>query len=290
MIKHFTGILIFLSIINSQVISKDNSHLQNYDVYKKDAVQFVLPQKLAEVSGLTFTDDGSLFCHNDEKGAVHQINYNTGEIVKTFYLGNWTVAADFEGIAYSNGKFYLITSSGKLYEFKEGNDGEKVEYEVYDTGASAKFDIEGLCYDPETNSLLFACKEYPGKNFKDKRAVYSYSLETHVTNINPRFLIDLDDLKDDYKIKEFYPSGIERHPTGDSFFVISAKGEKAIVEISKEGEIVDAENLEKDLHRQPEGITFDPNGVLIIADEASGKKPALTKYFPKKYYEELNGQ
>lgn len=273
---------LIVAVLTNIYSAQNKGYLKNYSFEKNRAVQFSLNQKLDEISGLAF-NNSKLFAHNDEKGTIFEIDNITAQIKKSFFLGRWTVIADFEGIAFADSFFYLITSDGVLYKFKEGKEGEAVDYEIIKTGLSSKFEIEGLCFDPETNSLLFACKDYPGKGYKGYRAVYSFSLKDFKTSRKPRFLISLKDLKREYNIKNFFPSGIERHPSGDSFFIISAKDDAAIVEISKKGEILHAVDIKNSLYKQPEGITFDQDGVLIIADEANARKPTLTKYFPKKY-------
>jgi hypothetical protein len=97
----------------------------------------------------------------------------------------------------------------------------------------------------------------------------------------PRFLISLKKLKKKYNIKDFYPSGIIRHSSGDSFFILYSKGGPGLIEVSAEGDILGAAELNKKIHRQPEGITLIENDVLIIADEGDGKSAAITKYYPQ---------
>ena len=47
------------------------------------------------------------------------------------------VADDFEGIAVAEGRIYLVTSAGRLYECREGADGASVLFQVYATGPGA---------------------------------------------------------------------------------------------------------------------------------------------------------
>ena len=245
-------------------ITKDttiDSELSKYNFEPEGSLRIKLPGELQEISGLTMTDDGRMFGHNDEKGFVYQIDYTVGDIVKKFSLGKKYEREDFEGIAFANNTFYVVSSNGDIYEFEEGNDGESVTYNVIETDLKSKFDVEGLCFDPETNSLLLACKGYPGKGFKRQKAVYSFSLDEMKLEKEPRFLIDLSEIK-----KMFNPSGIERSPNTGTFFIIAANG-NAIIEISKEGKLIDEKKLPPIIHEQPEGITFAPDKSLIISDE-----------------------
>ena len=246
-----------------------NSELSKYNFEPKESLVIKLPGELQEISGLTMTDDGRLFGHNDEKGFVYQIDYSNGDIIKKFSLGEKYEREDFEGIAFANNKFYMVTSSGDIYELNEGNDGESVSYNVLKTELKSKNDVEGLCYDPETNSLLLACKGYPGKGFKKKKAVYSFSLDEMKLDDKPRFLINLSEIK-----KTFNPSGIERNPNTGTFFIIAANG-NAIIEISKDGMLIDKKKLSPIIHEQPEGITFAPDKSLIISNEGDFKRGSI---------------
>ncbi|MGD8779990.1 MAG: SdiA-regulated domain-containing protein [Ignavibacteria bacterium] len=263
----FLSFIYFLILISC----RDQYDFQNGTVVK-------LFDGLNEVSGLVYSSDGKLFAHNDEIGKIYEVDPKTGKEVKRFFLGKWTAEADFEGIAISRNYFYLITSNGLLYQFKEGKNRQAVNYKTYRTGLSASNNIEGLCYDKKTNTLLIACKEDPGKKYKGYRAVYSYVLNEYKLKKEPRFLISLKKLKDDFGIKKFYPSGIEKNPVSNTFFIISAREEPCLVELSESGEILDAKKLKKNDHPQPEGITFDSENNLIISDEAAGKRAKLTIY------------
>lgn len=238
----------------------------------------ILPSKLNEISGIVFSDDERLFCHDDEKASVYQIDPKTGKIIKTFFLGSWGVEADFEDIAIAENKFYLITSKGILYEFEEGNDKEKVAFNIIDLKFSSKFEIEGLYYDDEYNSLLISTKDYAGKKYDDERAVYSFSLEKKQLADKPRFLISLKQLKKQYDIKDFFPSAITKHPVSKNFLILSSKGKPALIEISPSGKLLNGIKLSKSDHPQPEGIAVSKNGGIYISDEADKKSPKLTYY------------
>jgi uncharacterized protein YjiK len=236
-----------------------------------------LSEKLYEISGLALTNDGRIFCHTDEDGTVFEIDPNSGDIVKEFSLGPGKVREDFEGIAISRNYFYLVTSSGNLYRFKEGKNKEKVKYEIFRTPLSISYDVEGLCYDPETNSLLLACKEFAGLDYRNKRAVYSYSLNKMKLNEKPRFLLSIKEIEKATDKNIFSPSGMERHPKTGTYFLLTGKG-RAIVEISKKGKVLAEENLNEKIHKQPEGITFLPDLTMLISDEGAGGKARLTRY------------
>jgi uncharacterized protein YjiK len=250
-----------------------------------------LPKKLNELSGLAMKSDGRLFGHNDEKADILQIDPHSGSIIKSFSVGEKTLKDDFEGIAIVDDLFYLVTSGGEIYEFREGSDDAKVSYKKYKTKLNSRNDVEGLCYDPNTESLLIACKGDPGKNYNGKRAVYSFSLKKKELMNKPRFLISINEISDledsgfAQKLGDFFlltdskfaPSGIEKHPQSDSFYILSSQG-PAIIEISAEGKLLSRMTLNRKHHNQPEGITFSSDMSLLIGDEAGNDKAKITTY------------
>jgi len=284
------AVLLILLLI---YFNPSNYELSSYFSSPERRQQVKLSKKLKEISALTLSPDGRLFANDDEKAIIYQIDIHSGDIIKSFKVGDKKVEkGDFEGLAVAGSVFYLITSNGDIYEFHEGENDETVSFRKYKTWLKSDQDVEGLCYDPETNALLVACKGDPGKGYKNKKAVYSFSLTKRELNKDPRFVLDIDEIVADERdefieklgdfflltsIKTFAPSGIERHPVTGHFFVLSALG-KRIIEISAEGKLLHKEKLDIDHHQQPEGITFLADMSLLISDEGMDERATLTTY------------
>ena len=130
--------------------------LEDYGLRAESATRWELPRRLREISGLAMTRDHRLLAHNDEAGVVFEIDYRNGSIVKEFQLADMEdpVADDFEGIATADGRIYLVTSSGRLYECREGAAGESVLFRVHTTGVGRDCEIEGLAYDEGARRTL----------------------------------------------------------------------------------------------------------------------------------------
>jgi len=222
---------------------KDSSYteLSKYDLDSKNPKVIKLPKELTEISGMTMTPDGRLFAQQDENGNIFQVDYTNGNVIKKFALGNPVIKEDFEDIAYANNKFYLLKSSGDIYEFDEGDDGEKVEFKIHKTELNHANDVEGLCFDSESNSLLLACKGASGTGDNEDKTIYSFSLDSMKLNKTPRFILSLEDIK-----KNFNPSGIEKNPFTGTYFIIAANGNE-IIEISKDGKILGRNSLSADV-------------------------------------------
>src|SRR5262245_29444912 len=62
------------------------------------ASEWKLPGALRELSGFATDANGRLFAHNDEAAIVHELDYVTGRIVKSFAFGDPPLRGDWEGI------------------------------------------------------------------------------------------------------------------------------------------------------------------------------------------------
>ncbi|MFZ0452966.1 MAG: SdiA-regulated domain-containing protein [Ignavibacteriaceae bacterium] len=266
---------IFLIILIAGNYILPQSHLNDYNY--KNPKRFRLSAYLKEISGLAATEDNRIFTHDDEKGIIYQLDYRNGKIVKRFSVANKIPDRDFEGIAIAKDKFYLITSSGDIYEFNEAENGKNSKSKIYRTGLTVSYNIEGLCFDSSTNSLLIACKGFPGKNLKGYRAVYSYDLKEKKLNKKPRFLISLKYLDKRYRLKNFSPSAIEYNSATGTFFILSSHV-KAVIEVSTKGIILNGISLPGNIHAQPEGLTFTKDMKMIISDEGRGGRGTITVY------------
>jgi uncharacterized protein YjiK len=269
-------ILLVLIISLLSNCQENNSYeFDNYKLNKKNNIKIALPKGLDEISGLAYLGDNNIITHNDEYGIVYKIKLPSGKVTNKFILGDKLASGDFEGIAVVEDTLYLVTSSGVLYRYPGFAAENFTEFEKIKTGLKAEHNVEGLCYDPATNSLLLACKDKAGKGYKGFKAVYAFNLEKMSLENKPRFLISTDELKDKFNIKKISPSGIEKNPISNTFFIISVD-EEAIIEISPDGKILDAKLFDSNKHKQPEGITFLDDGSLILADEGNHGKGFIT--------------
>lgn len=268
---------VFIAVVLwSQTPENQKSIIRSYDFITKDPVHIELPKKLREISGLALNENDRVFAHDDERGIIYEIDPQDGTFKKRFYFGHLVRKADFEGLEWDGKRFYLVTSQGEIIALKEGRDKESVDYEVFETGLSRKYNIEGICFDPETASLLLACKDYPGSDYDGFRAVYTVHIHEKRREPEPRFLIPRETINELLSTEDFKPSGMARHPLTGTFFIISAQ-DRSIIELSTKGEILGMSRLKKKWHRQPEGIAISSDYKILIADEG-GKHGTLTMY------------
>ncbi len=237
-----------------------------------------LPKRLAEISGLAVTRDGRLLGHNDEKAVVSEINLESGEIMKSFSLGDPPEAGDFEGIAVGErDAIYLITSTGRLYRFAEGANDAHVPFETFETGLAPVCEVEGLAYHPAQQSLIVACKTNHARNMRKTVALYAWSVRTRTLGAEPWLTASADEIAAAAGVEGFHPSSVEIDPATGRVILLAAR-ERAMAELDPDGSIVAARQL-GDAHNQAEGAAILPDGALVIADEAaSGLRAGISRY------------
>jgi uncharacterized protein YjiK len=234
--------------------------------------QWTLPNRLNEISGLALTDDERLLAVTDEIAVVYELDYTDGHLVKAFAFGDPPVRDDFEGIAVRNGVVWLMTSDGRLLAGPEGGNGDSVGFEQYDTGLRRTCELEGMSTDASGRSLALICKEERGD--KDLQ-VFVWNPDTDEKH---RFELPEREIEDAADEKEISPSGIEVSTRTGNYLVVAAR-QNLVFELAADGRFSGViMRLDKDRHRQAEGITMTADGRLLIADEAGGGRARLAVY------------
>lgn len=305
----FSHFLFFISVLNihvncnstniaatSDAMPSTSAYNLQYDLENPDHT-LKMPEKLNEISGITLsTDEKHLLAVEDEHGIVYTVDKSTGDILKeTVFWKN----GDFEDLTLVKNDVFVLKSSGTLYhikdfETKQGTTLAEGEVIKYNNFSSSEYDIEGLVYDAKHHRLLLACKEEAEQTGR-YRSVYSFNLATTKLEERPAFLISQKSidtfLSENTALKQreeiasafdpasskfkFGPSAIAVHPHTGDYYILSSVGKMLII-TDHTGTILHIEKLSKNVHAQPEGICFEPDGTLYISNE--GKKGTARIY------------
>jgi uncharacterized protein YjiK len=242
----------------------------------KPVARWLLPAKLAEISGLALTPDGRLFAQEDESARISEIDYRRGTIIKQFFVGKNVLQGDFEGLAYANDRFFLLRSDGRLYEFREGEAEERVDYTAHDTQLGKECEFEGVTYDSTADALILSCKNARKKQPKGVLMFYRYNLANSGKTGISEFTVPWSEAIGANGWKELHPSDITVDPLSGNY-VLVAGPEKAMVELTPSGAVVFSRPL-GGRHPQAEGIAITRDGILIISDESVKAAATITLY------------
>ena len=276
------------SLLHSSVYP--SASIQDAYTFEKPDVFIELPNELKEISGITLFDEDHLAAVQDERGKIYKIHIQTGELVED---DRFEDDGDFEDLVRIEDTFFILRSDGDIFE-ATGWPVKKKDTKKYETFLDAKHDTEGIAYDDKNSRLLIACKEYPGKGLKDQRAIYAFDLITRTMVKEPAFTIDLGRLSElvpEHPLNKsirrlvgplmesssFKPSAIAIHPHTSHLFVLSSV-QKLLVALTPQGDIDALWPLSDKLFKQPEGLTFLPNGDLFISNEGAGDKANYIRF------------
>ena len=248
---------------------------------------FKLPKELLEISGIDFYKKNKIISIQDEDGKIYVYNIDKKELKSVHQFAK---KGDYESVAVENENIWVLKSDGSLFLIKNFS-SDDFEVQKITTELKKANDTEGLAYDPEGNRLLIACK---GSGYinevgdLDKKNIYSFDLKTQKLDLKPVYSISLNEIKNYFSSKDlpksknkklshvysnekefgfFQPSELRIEPVSKNLYVLASVGKMLVVLDHISGEIKKIILLDKSLMKQPEGMTFTPDGDLLISDE-----------------------
>lgn len=248
-----------------------------------------LPEKLTEISGLTYVSPGKLAVVQDEKAHIYQFDLEKEKIITDSDFGK---SGDYEGVELVGETAYVVNSEGEVFEVPDYTQ-EDSPAKVYNTVLSDNNNVEGLGYFPQNDYLLLACKGSPNldrKLYSGYRSIYAFDLRRKKLNPAPFLLVNKQEIGyvlerqakgafekayaksfDPSDKDAFRPSGIAVHPQSMDIYVLGSVGKMLLV-YRKDGKLLYAQPLDKRVFKQPEGICFSPEGELYISNEGRNGK------------------
>jgi uncharacterized protein YjiK len=246
----------------------------NYDLLSPDSI-YNLPDVLREVSGIALSNDAkTVFCVQDELGAVFEYDYINEEIKN---IHRFTDIGDFEGISIIGDLVYVLRSDGNIFYFNYKNKKEIKQFMI----SLNSFNFESLAYDEINNNFLVISKDGVLNKPESKRIVYQFPInkpnetsivfEVDILKINEIIAASLTNLGSSDVL--FNPSEIAIHPITREIYILSASDR--ILTIYNNKGLKSVFPLPAELYYKPEGLAFFKNGDLLISSE--GDKRGIVK-------------
>ncbi len=258
----------------------------------KPVAQFILPVELLEVSGLTDLDEYTVACLQDENATIYVVDIRDGKIKERHPFGP---PGDMEGLTRVGDELYALRSDGLIYQLRR----KDTRYAVVDSFHMqlGHRNIEGLGFDERKYLVLVAPKDIlkGGPDTRDQRSVFAFDPATRKLLPKPVLTYSVKEIirkaeaegmklpvrttkngrtVDALKLRM---SSIAVDPVSDHYFLLSAVDQTLLV-LDRNGAFAALHLLDADLLPKPEGITFLPNGDMLIATEGKKGPPRLVRY------------
>lgn len=251
----------------SQPLEEEDAPGRCYSGEVKAVKRWMLPNRLKEVSGITWIKDGLIAAIEDNHAVIYLYNLDSGKVVKELVFGG---KGDFEGLAFANNHYYALRSDGML--FKVAASGKLQA--TYDLPLTSDDNTESLCYDSVNNRLLIGQKD--SKTDALSRRFYAFNLSKHEFETRPVFKLELDNpiiaCPHNNKKGEKHilrPSEICIHPITKELYVADGPNHRIIV-LSADGNFVKyALQMNRKQFPQVEGLLFTPDGDFYVSTEGN---------------------
>lgn len=248
---------------------------------KAPLFQHDLPAELVEVSGLTDVSDSLMACLQDEEALLYLLDVRDGSVVERHRFGP---PGDMEGLTRVKDGFYALRSDGLVYHLRKARSG----YALADTFRLRlpNRDIEGLGYDEARGVVLVAPKDAlkGDPQLRDRRQLFAFDPHTHRLLPEPVLSYTLSGILQQARAAGITvpmrttPKGkqvpelklrmasVAVDPVTDHYVILSAT-DRTLLVLDREGRFVHLYFLDPDRLPKPEGLTFLPDGRMLIASE-----------------------
>lgn len=250
--------------------------------YSLDEMErILLPDDLAEISGIAWYQN-ELLGIEDESSIIFRIDTKTGKILnkKKFEKNQ-----DIEDILVKNDTVWALRSNGNLYRvtnFKK----EVSETSIFEFPSTESRDFEAILTNKSEPYIWIFCKICKWDEGPDRASIFKFHLETMEFDSLPSGTIEKKQLSNFLSDKELknmkiQPSAAAVHPLTNEYFLLSSTG-KWLMTMDQTMIPKSIHFLNRSLFKQPEGITFAPDGTLYISNEsADGRANILIfRYIP----------
>ena len=255
----------------------------------RPARTYVLPDVLREVSALTDVDQRIVACLQDEAASIYLYDLAEGVVRKELSFG---APGDYEGLTRVGDAFYALRSDGLVSRLLL-EDRRAVVLDTFRLPVPHT-NIEGLGYDERTGRILITPKDIirDTRATMQERLVYAYDPVARALDAQPALRIVVDEVIEQAdalgidiptRISEdgdmqprlkLRPSSIAVHPFTGHFHLLSAV-DRALLVLDREGRLVKLHFFDRVLFPKPEGITFLPNGDMLVSTERKEGSPTI---------------
>lgn len=282
---NFSQILTFIILANLQCASiaervKGDTFPSAYDL--NDYTEIVLQDRMEEVSGLEWVGDNLLLAIEDESSIIYSLSPEIGEILDR---QKFAKNADIEDIAWANDKAWVLQSNGAIYEVTSPFTEKSVSIK-YNFPNKKKRDLEAIVVSEDGAYIYTFCKSCEWDKKTKEASIYRFDLGVKAYEEVALKTLKASEIRTILKLKEqtslkMEPAAVALHPIENKYYILSSTGKWLLI-TDTAFTAKEIYELNPNIFKQPEGLTFDPNGNMYVSNEARGGKPNLLifKYKP----------
>ncbi|AEW02873.1 hypothetical protein A4D02_02485 [Niastella koreensis] len=267
---------LFIATINSHCSSSASGDPvykspDGYDLNKPFLLK--LPVELDEISGVAFyAKDTSVFAVGDEFGWLYKVPLTGGKPIRKWKFSG---DGDYEDLVMIDKVFYVLQSDGDITAFTFDDHNQILSQEIEFPSKGNEFEI--LYYDPHLFKLTMICKDCEIDKKKALTAFNFNLLNKHFDDSASINVTAIASMIGEKKMK-FKPSAAAINPVTDELFILSSIN-KLLVIADRKGNPKQAYPLDEGVFKQPEGITFSPQGDMLISNESAKSGVANILFF-----------
>jgi uncharacterized protein YjiK len=248
--------------------------------FQGEKTEWIMPKELNEISGISFVDDHTLACVQDEKGIIFIYDLQKSEIVKRIPFAG---KGDYEGITLVGTNAFVVAGNGVLYEIN--NYLTEPDVQTYSLELLPKEESEAVCYDAEGNRLLLAFKNRKKDDVDPELFAFDLTqkklLDSAVIKVHLKSSVFRKKDRDNAK-RLWEPADLAIDPLNKNIIVVDAIN-CHLLKLSAEGNLLQLEAIDHKKMHHPEGVAISPEGVVYICNDANnegkGKIMALKNAF-----------
>ncbi len=256
--------LFALTLLGSCEISKKKKFADSEGYNFSSPKVIKLPEILDEISGIAYyAKDTSVFGIIDEDGLLFKIPLKNPAGLRKWKFDK---KRDFEELVLVDSTFYVLVSNGDVETIRFNGDVIQTTKSDFSADSKEVNEFESMYYQDDSTGLIILCKscaQDPKKSFSS----FKHNFRDTAKSYAPYITFDMSAIESTLNVdKHLKASAAAVHPITKDVYIISSI-QKLLIITGSNGEFKELIQLDPGIYKQPEGLTFTPEGDLIISNE-----------------------
>lgn len=241
-----------------------------------EPVRYRVRESMQEISGIVLHPDPQhIYAINDEEGKIFLINLDANEPYPITKFGK---SGDYEDLVFTGEGWVVLKSNGTLFHVTDAFT-DSVDATSYRLERPGKQEFESVYFEPATNNIVLICKQCEEDKHQMATSAYRFNMGAKQFDTVPAYRLNVADIArlGGTDIKNYRPAAAAIHPVEKRLYIVSSVNEMLVI-AGLDGKVQEVYHLKDNLFRQPEGLSFAPNGDMYISNEAGDGTANILKF------------